>query len=156
MKGRSAASYVTEGRVRVHPQQVSIVSPFFLCDGFSATSSRLPVISSWISSLLYLGEIFPFLPLLGSPCSCPHIKERQNRWTRKILRRELGQAKGRGQGQLTCTGWGPWAAVRQRAGWSASLFLSSGTAPCWVLFLQRRLRLVPCPKELTEMVEKGR
>lgn len=94
IKGRSRASHGAEGGV-VCPTQTGFncLSVFFLCDRFSATISWPPVISSRISGLLCLGEIFWFPPLLDSPCSYPQIQERQSRWQGSYLtqRAESGQ-----------------------------------------------------------------
>lgn len=61
------------------------------------------------------------------------FKKRPSRWTRKILRYgELSQPEGGGQGRIARMGRTPLGCRQERVGWLASLFLSSGTASCWV------------------------
>lgn len=98
----------------VHPRQVSAASHSFSC----VMGSLLQVcgcLSFPLRSLASSAWGRFFSSLLSLPLSS-HLGEAEQVDKKILSHRELGQVKGKGQGQLTCMRRGPRAAVRQGAG----------------------------------------
>lgn len=147
MKGSSTAPWVAEDGVLCLPQAgFNCLSLSFLCDGFSATSSWLPVSSSWISCLHCVGKFFFsfFLFFLFSSHSGEAQVDKEDTRTQKV-----GYSQGQRSRPVNFYGVRSLGHCQTVGSLVTITAFDSGTAPGSVQFPQREPRPIPCPKELT-------